>query len=115
MVRRWVANLAVAPFATEHELATAIADGRCDLGLMSKSIAEDRELEFLELPNQAANVEVVGVGRHARNPDGAVQLAEWLIAQSEWPAESGAVRANVARVAQHYDAAVLLAERARYP
>ncbi len=115
MVRRWVANLAAAPFASENELATAIATGRCGVGLMSKSIAEHRRLEYLELPDQAANVDVVGVGRHARNPDGALRLAEWLIAQSEWPAESGAARTNVGRVAQHYDSAALLAERARYP
>jgi iron(III) transport system substrate-binding protein len=115
MVRRWVANLAVAPFADEHELATAIADGRCEVGLISRSVAAGAGLEFLELPGQAASIEAVGMGRHARNPEGAARLAEWLIVRTEWPAETDANRSNLGQAARHYDAAVLLAERARYP
>jgi iron(III) transport system substrate-binding protein len=115
MVRQWVANLVAAPFSSEYELAAAITDGRCGLGLMSRSVAAGEGLDFLEPQDRAANIEAVGVGRHARNPDGAARLAEWLIVGSEWPAEPGADRSNVGRVARHYDEAVLLAERARYP
>ena len=115
MVRHWVANLAAAPFAIEEELAAAIADGRCGFGLMSRSVARGEGLQILELPDQTANVAAVGVGRHARNPEGAGRLAEWLITQSEWPADTGDTRANVSQLARYYDGAVLLAERARFP
>ena len=115
MVRRWVANLAAAPFRTEQELAAAIAAGDCGVGLLSRSVAESEGLEILELPDQTANIEAVGVGRHARNPEGAARLAEWLITRSGWRADSGEARTNVGQLARHYDEAVLLAERARYP
>lgn len=115
MVRRWVMSLALPPLKDEHELAAAIAEGRCGLGLITRSVAEKEGLNFLELPDQTVNIMAVGVGRHARNPDGAVRLAEWLIIQSEWHGESGKTRVNVSNLAQHYDEAVLLAERARYP
>jgi ABC-type Fe3+ transport system substrate-binding protein len=115
MVREWVANLAVGPLQAERELAAAVADGRCGIGLISRAAAASEGLEFLELPDQTANIEAIGVGRHARNPDGAAQLAEWLITRSTWPAEPGDPRENVGRLARYYDEAVLLAERARYP
>ena len=115
MVRRWVMNLAEPPFGSEEALAAAISDGRCGLGLVSRPVAERAGLKILELPEPTANIEAVGVGRHARNPDGAVRLAEWLILRSEWAADSGATRANVGEVARHYDEAVLLAERVRFP
>jgi iron(III) transport system substrate-binding protein len=114
MVRQWVANLAAEPFRTEDELAVAIADGRCGAGLISRSVAERGGLEFLELADQTANIEAVGVGRHARNPDGAARLAEWLITRSKWAANTGETRANVGQVGRHYEDALLLVERARF-
>lgn len=115
MVRRWVMNLAAPPFPSEEQLAAAIADGQCGLGLISRPVAERAGLRILELPDPTANIEAVGVGRHARNPDGAARLAEWLITRSEWAADTATTRANVGEIGRHYAEAVLLAERARYP
>ena len=65
-----------------------------------------------------ADVSTLGIARHARNPDGAVALAEWLVAEAgelQIRNDESVSRTNVSRVALHYEDAVKLAERARYP
>ncbi|MDH3532271.1 MAG: extracellular solute-binding protein [Gammaproteobacteria bacterium] len=89
-------------------------------------------------PGAYASAEGVGVARHAQNPDGAAALVEWLLAPAQQtqyaattqshpanrraataqPADAAivdhAARRNLATLAWHRDAAIKLAERARY-
>ena len=72
------------------------------------------------------DIEGIGIGRHARNPDGALELVEWLLSEDVQVPHAAAVLAhpatgdfdgdkNVGVFAWHDEAAVKLAERALYP
>lgn len=143
IVRGFVANLAAGPFASANELLAAIADGRCDAGIVeADALAEmpiDTEAVATAVPAEVfAIVTAAGVTRHATHPDGAAALLEWLsteAAQTIVAADSLAVPANprvapsppmqatgpfppgpiaVAQAAARIGAAALLAERAGY-
>ena len=96
------------------------------------------ELSILVPAETYADIDGIGVARHARNPDGAAKLLEWLFSKEAQAANtqanltypvnaktahmallSAAGRANVSRknvglVAWHEDDASKLAERAHY-
>ena len=89
IVRGWVANLATEPFANDNQVIEAIAAGKCDLGIVNTyyfgRLAKERpDLKVaLAWPNQAGsgvhiNVSGAGVTRHAKHPDEARRLLEWL-------------------------------------
>jgi iron(III) transport system substrate-binding protein len=131
VVRGWIANLASPVFETEEQLWRATAHGDCGVSLLSNLGAAwvDNASEsavWLTAPQPAyTDVEAVGIGRHARNPDGGRALIEWLLdeetlhrhaemtlAQPATGAYSGPQ--NVGYAAARDDEALLLAERARY-
>lgn len=114
-VRGWVGNLAAPPFATEAELAAEIAAGNCAVGVVSRSVAENiGDLEIRRPDVTIATIDAIGIGRHARNPDGAVSLIEWLF--DELPAIDTAEIAPIDASIPAWNAedARKLAERARY-
>jgi len=144
-VRGWIGNLALPVFDTEAQLIAAIDAGSCRFGIASSTAfaaamrADPRPgISVLPPDTTYANIDGIGVARHARNPDGAVALVEWLFstdAQSAhakqslmYPANTSAKYANtldaagpenvssknVGLVAWHEEAAAKLAERARY-
>ena len=82
MVRSWVANLAQPVFASEEQLLAAIASGDCAVGIVSSNTAlpaGNTDLQTL-IPDEAyADAEAMGITRHARNPDGAALLIDWLL------------------------------------
>ena len=96
IVRGWVANLAVPPFANDNEVMEAIAAGRCDVGLVNtyyygRLRREKPELPLaLYWPNQGAaapdlqgvhvNVSGAGIARHAPRAEAARKFLEWLSA-----------------------------------
>jgi iron(III) transport system substrate-binding protein len=96
IVRGWVANLAVPPFANDNEVMEAIAAGRCDVGLVNtyyfgRLLREKPDLPLaLYWPNQAAsapdlqgvhvNVSGAGITRHAPRAEAARKFLEWLSA-----------------------------------
>lgn len=89
LVKGWVANLAAPVFSSDTLVINAIAAGQCDVGLVNTYYL-GRELEdHPELPvglfwaNQESsgvhvNVSGAGITRHAKNPEGAKRLLEWL-------------------------------------
>lgn len=100
IVRGWIANLALPPYESERELLQAIEAGTCALGIVSS----DAFHQFGR-PSVAAvwpqpgylDLEVVGIGRHARSPRTARQFVEWLIgreAQAAHHSASGLLPAN---------------------
>ena len=93
IVRGWVANLATPPFSDDTKAMEAVAAGQCDVTLVNtyyfgRLMAKQAELPLaIFWPNQApglayegvhANVSGAGVTRHARRPDEARKLLEWL-------------------------------------
>lgn len=114
LVRGWVKNLALPPFATEEQLLAAVAEGRCELGLASRGAASLSDVAIAEVDTLYADVGAMGLARHARNPEGAAALVEWLASDFEWQGDAPPVLENVGLVAWHYEDAVKLAERARY-
>ncbi|MGQ0585925.1 MAG: extracellular solute-binding protein [Gammaproteobacteria bacterium] len=91
IVRGWVANLAVPPFANDNEVMEAIAAGRCDVGLANTYYYGRLKREKPDLPlalfwpNQGegqrgvhVNVSGAGLTRHAPHPRAARQFLEWL-------------------------------------
>ena len=94
IVRGWIANLALPPFETEAALLDAVASGTCSLG-----VASGPALHAFGWPTDAAtwpqpgylDVTAVGIGRHARNPDAARTLVEWLVEQAAQAAQADAI------------------------
>lgn len=89
IVRGWVANLAAPVFPDDTTLLQAVAAGQCDVGIANtyyygRLIEKNPNLPLaLFWPNQSAdgvhiNVSGAGVTQHAKNPQGAVKLLEWL-------------------------------------
>ncbi len=144
-VRGWIANLALPVFDTEAQLIDAIRSGSCRIGIASSSAIaraqnDDSKLEvsLITPATTYADVDGIGVARHARNPEGAIALVYWLFSKDvqealalqnrTYPANGSAQydRAldasgpdnvsprNVGLVAWHAVAAAKLAERARY-
>lgn len=113
-VRGWISNLATGPFGSEAELLEAIRSGACEVGVVSASVARRAGVPVLEPASLYADIEAVGVGRHAHNADGAVRLAEWLAARFDATGVASTGARNVGVIAAHYEEAVKLAERARF-
>lgn len=128
VVRSWVANLALPPFAREQELMQALASGQCLVAIVSSDAAQaipDSKLKVHTPIDFYSDIEGLGITRHARNPDGAAALVEWLLdedvqrrhaEQMSSFAAAGDVqdRHNISVVASGEEEARLLAERARY-
>lgn len=101
-VRGFKANLAAVPFASDIELLAAIADDRCDIGIVDAGVAAgasyDRSGVTVSVPGDLFGVvAAAAVTRHATNADGAVALLEWLsteAAQRIVAAESAALPVN---------------------
>ena len=144
-VRGWIRNLALPVFDTEARLIAAVAAGTCRLGIVSSTalavamVGEPQpDVRAFTPATTYADIDGIGVARHARNPEGAAALLEWMLApgaqtalasgtstfpanpSAKLPEELAAVGSadvsdrNVGLVAWHADAARLLAERARY-
>ncbi len=144
-VRGWIANLARPVFETESDLIAAIQSGACAAGIVSsQAIAMARQSDAAAAvavavpPTTYAEIQGVGIARHARNPAGAAALVDWLFStdvqqrhtavELTYPAEVSArhhadldaagrdhvAARNVGLVGWRQIDAARLAERARY-
>lgn len=114
-VRDWMQNLAQPIFASEEDLAAAIASGTCGLGILSRGLADSSSgLKYAQPDRSIATVDAIGVGRHARNPDGAAQLIEWLAQELPEIVVQGPPPVDSSTAAWNDEEARNLAERARY-
>jgi iron(III) transport system substrate-binding protein len=149
IVRGWVANLATSVFANDTQLLEAMAAGRCEIGIVNTYYLARLQSENPDLPVAVhwapaesggvhVNVSGAGITRHARNPEGARTLLEWLSSPAaqarfagenlEYPANPdieidplvaawGAFEAspmNVAQAGERQAEAVRLMDRAGY-
>ncbi|MCL4316499.1 MAG: Fe(3+) ABC transporter substrate-binding protein [Gammaproteobacteria bacterium] len=89
VVKSWVGNLAAPVFSDDEDLIKAIAAGQCDVGIVNSYYVgrfkkTDPKLPVaLFWPNQQdsgvhVNISGAGVTRHAKHPDAALKLLEWL-------------------------------------
>lgn len=92
VVRGWVANLATDPFANDTAAMEAIAAGQCDVAIVNSYYFGRLQRANPDIPlalfwaNQDGrgvhiNVSGGGITRHAKNPDGARALLEWLASE----------------------------------
>ena len=146
LVRGWVANLATTGLDDEADLLRAIEAGRCAVGLASSTAfllaaqgTGGGALAAIAPAGAGLDVEAAGIGRHARNPDGAAALLAWLLddayqlehsdrtlqspvsdAVRDGPAgrvsfDRAAVTPGIGNVAWADEEALRLAERAQFP
>ena len=113
MVRAWIRNLALPPFPVETELVAALQSGACGYGIFSSSIKTDGIKRISPEPLYI-DIDGVGVARHARHPESAQVLVDWMLAekQSREPVSSNG--RNIGLAGWRNDDARLLAERAAY-
>jgi len=93
ILKGWVGNLATAPLADDTKAMEAVAAGQCDVTVVNTyyygRLMEKKPNLPLGIfwPNQAlknkaagvhVNVSGAGVTKHAKNPQGAIKLLEWL-------------------------------------
>jgi iron(III) transport system substrate-binding protein len=87
LVRRWMSNLATAPFESEKELLNAVIAGDCEFGILSgwgaTCLFSDTGQEVKIIRGQPAftQIEGVGVGRHSRYPQSAHVLVDWILSE----------------------------------
>ena len=124
IVRSWIRNLAKPVFDSEEQLLAAINDGQCGAGIASTDALADyglpgrgESLETNELPDAFINIVGIGIARHARNPDGAKLLIEWLVSENALSDEhlDGISEKNVGMAGWNDEDAAKLAERTSYP
>ena len=113
LVRAWIRNLATAPFSSEGLLIEAIRDGTCDYGILSRSPYVD-DLMYTVPEQHYMHIDGIGVARHARQPEAAQKLVEWLVREKQ-PRGTGNRELGAVNIAGWRDEeATLLAERAGY-
>jgi len=113
VVRGWVRNLAVPPFATQQEVIAALVAGDCAYGIVSESELP-AALSTLDSSPLYADVSAMGVGRHARDPEAGQRLVEWLIRNSPPGDFDKSDGRNVGLAGWRSEDVRLLAERASY-
>ncbi len=89
IVKSWIPNLATDVFSDDENLIDALAAGQCDVGIVN-SYYVGRELRkhpqlpvAVFWPNQNdhgvhVNISGAGITRHAKHPEAALKLLEWL-------------------------------------
>lgn len=130
IVRGWMRNLALPPFSSEAALLEAIDAGTCGYGIVSSHIATARHI----VPRPAyVNIEGLGIARHARSPESAQKLVDWMLSTDAQSTHARGVNGypvhvpllqpevakkvsakNVGLAGWHENDAELLSERAGY-
>lgn len=93
IVSGWVDNLAVAPFSNDTKTMQGVLGGQCDLGVVNtyyfgRLQKKDPAIKLaLAWPNQDSsgvhiNVSGAGITKHAKHPEAAKKLLEWLSSET---------------------------------
>ena len=131
LVRGWLANLAKPVLDSEDKLWIAFENGECGIALVSNvgraflTNSGFSGLGIRDLQPAYVDVEGIGINRHARNPEGALRLVEWLLGEKVQALHAGSMLSypatgnyagtrNASVVAWHDEEAIRLAERAGY-
>ncbi len=115
MIRKWVRNLAVPPFASEAKLVDAVRSGACELGLLTAHTQRDSLHRFWpENGPRSFHIDGIGVARHATDPDAAQRFVAWVASKRGARASANVDYVHAAVAGQRDEEARLLAERAGY-
>ena len=133
-VRRWMASLELPPREAYGDVIDALEGGTCREALLPLSaVPEGRRSQVVAPAEVFFDIEGVGIGRHARSPEVAAALIDWLLSPrvqqkhaeatgrlSVADSDSGSIGGSqlstrgIAAAGFLYPDAILLAERARY-
>ncbi len=113
VVRGWVQNLALPPFDTQQHLLAAIKSGTCDYGILSESIVDSGVHTIVPEPAYF-DIDGIGIARHARYPESAQRLVDWVLAENAALIDSAVNERNIGLAGWHDEDAQLLAGRAAY-
>ncbi len=113
MVRDWVRNFALPPFSTEAELVTALRSGACGYGVFSSTIKTEGIKRISPAPLYI-DIDGVGIARHARHPESAHRLVDWMLARKSLREPVSSNGRNIGLAGWRAEDARLLAERAAY-
>lgn len=113
LVRSWVRNLAVAPFASQAELLAALERGDCQVGIVS-GIPDGTSIEVIAPQPGYLLIEGIGISRHAENADAAQRFVNWMLADYRAGELDGYDVSNPGIAGWRAEDARLLAERAGY-
>ncbi len=112
IVRRWVRNQKLPPFATEAELVAAIGDGTCGYGIFSSDV-EAPGVWVAEPWPKYHDFRGLGIARHSQNAAAAQALVDWVIVT--FPLDlADHTGPSAGRIGWLDEDARLLAERAGY-
>ena len=89
IIKSWIANLATDVFSDDENLLDAMAAGQCDVGIVNSYYFGRLKKKHPETPigifwpNQSengvhVNISGAGITRHAKHPEAALKLLEWL-------------------------------------
>lgn len=113
LVRLWRHNLAAPPYADEDALLAAVTNAGCTYGvvrLRAQEQGKDRPL----LDARYIDVAAIGIGRHARNAEGAQDLVDWVLRNNDVGLFGTAEYRPASLAGWHDEEARRLAERAGY-
>lgn len=116
-IRGWIKNLAIPVLSSDGEVLAAISEGRCKLGLVSSDTQVPEELAVHSPAGAFADIDGIGIARHARNPAGALALLDWMINRLDarhFPASRNVSQNNTSWLGWHRQETILLAERVNY-
>lgn len=113
IVRGWIQNLAVSPFATEGELRVAMQSGACRYGILSRPREIDADATLGERLLYV-DIDGVGIARHAQNPQAAQTLVNWMLEEVALTELAWSNGRNIGIAGWRDEDARLLAERAGY-
>ena len=93
IVRGWVANLAAAPFSNDAKAMQAVEAGQCDVTIVNtyyfgrlQNEQPDIRLALFWANQDSSGVHInvsgAGVTRHAKHPEAAQRLLEWLSSET---------------------------------
>ncbi len=94
LVRGMVKNLKRPPYETERELLQAVEAGTCPLAVVSGLAVHEfgRPAVAVTWPRPGYfELVAAGVGRHARSPDAALSVVEWLLENDAQAAQFDAI------------------------
>ena len=117
IVRGWMKNLAMPVLESDSQVLAAIATGKCSIGIVSNDATTGFDLSVHTPAPAFADIDGIGIGRHAKNPAGAAALVEWLLATlpaTHFDGHEKVTQQNVGLVAWYQQDVTKLAERARY-
>ena len=113
LVRRWMRNLAVYPYASQEDLVTAMLDGTCDYGIVSSNPAVEG-IEYFLPEERYFDIDGIGVARHAKQAESAQGFVDWVLRHRTVHLDAELPSINVGIAGWHDEDARLLAERAGY-